>query len=431
MKPAKEKRSFVFVSSLCLSSLFFFAGVILLRAPVQSPSISWMRHRGLSDVTSVDPKSVQFKQQLKQLKLKSSSRLNYTKAEEVSTTLSNQRLKEAAYDLSVDRFWRRIKSMTPKGGNINKFYYPDLVSQYQSNGGAVTRNTRVLNSIRIPKAGSSAMSVTARALAGCHPDGYPCCVARPGTVNPACPRTGLNCPLVTGCMDHYPDYSGDETVITSLRNPIKRSVSSFFYNGEHSSVKVGQAHTWEKFVKYVQRPKYRNVVTKMLNGAYAYADFDVLRHTVPNAKARLCSMAWFGLSEMPVASQMTLYETVDFRQLEPNPVIFGLPAKDAVIKEAEVGRKLDGAKVGVRVNGNPEYKNFLSTAFNSNNGTSLVADHNKEDAEVFHFAEVLFCGRFLARAGLVDEMRDLSLGIEEIDRCTSLLEGQGNVEQLC
>ena len=60
-----------------------------------------------------------------------------------------------------------------------------------------------------------------------------------------------------------------------------------------------------------------------------------------------------------------------------------------------------------------------------------VADHNKEDIEVFRFAEVLFCQRFLAKLGLVDEMRQISLGVEEIERCANLLGGRGNVEQLC
>ena len=261
-------------------------------------------------------------------------------------------MKEAAYTVSMDRFWRRIKSITPEGSNIEGFYYPDLLTQHKSNGGITMRNTRLLNSIRIPKSASSALSVMARGLAGCHPDGYPCCVF-PGDPVGSCPRKDLMCPLVTGCTDHRPNYIGNETIITSLRNPVKRSVSAFFYEPPHTSVKKGQPHTWEKFVENIQSPKYRNILTKMLNGAYAYDNFDGSKHTVPNAKSRLCSIEWFGLSEMPVASHKTLYETHDFRLLKPNPVIFGLPAKDAKPTEENAG--------GLRVNDSSEYKEFVST----------------------------------------------------------------------
>ena len=331
-------------------------------------------------------------------------------------------IKEAAYTVSLDRFWRRIKSITPEGGNIDEFYYPDLLTQHKSNGGITMRNTRLLNSIRIPKSASSALSVMARGLAGCHPDGYPCCKF-PGDPVGSCPRKDLMCPLVTGCTDHRPNYIGNETIITSLRNPVKRSVSAFFYQPPHTSVKKGQPHTWEKFVENIQSPKYRNILTKMLNGAYAYDNFDGSKHTVPNAKSRLCSIEWFGLSEMPVASHVTLYETHDFRLLKPNPVIFGLPAKDA--KPAEESED------GLRVNDDSEYKVFLSTSFETNDGASLVADHNKEDIELFHFAQHLFCGRLFSIPGLVDEMKQANLGIDEIEKCAVLLGGHGNAERLC
>eukprot|EP00984_Skeletonema_dohrnii_P014051 scaffold5869_cov75-Skeletonema_dohrnii-CCMP3373.AAC.2 len=82
---------------------------------------------------------------------------------------------EAAYSLSLDLFWRHIKAATPEGVSIENSYYPDLKAQHQSTKELRLRSTRLLNSVRIPKSGSSALSVTARALSGCHPDGYPCC----------------------------------------------------------------------------------------------------------------------------------------------------------------------------------------------------------------------------------------------------------------
>jgi hypothetical protein len=333
-------------------------------------------------------------------------------------TVSNE---EAAYNLCMQRFWRRIKSMTPEGNVTDQFHYPDLKTQHQKNYGAITKKTRLLNSIRIPKAGSSALSVTARAIAGCQPDGYPCCKF-PGHPEGSCPRKDLNCPLVTGCTGHNPDFRGDEAVITSLRNPVKRSVSAFFYTPPHTSVKQGERHTWDKLVENIQSPRYRNVLTKMLNGARAYDIFDESKHTVPNAKEKLCSMTWFGLSEMPITSHIMLYEMPDFRQLKPNPVVFGLSARETIARE----EKTDG----LRVNGDLEYNYFLSTTFVINNGTSLVLDHNQRDTEVFHFAERLFCGKLFSIPGLVDEMKEASLGSDEIKHCARLV-GLGRVELLC
>ena len=192
------------------------------------------------------------------------------------------------------------------------------------------------------------------------------------------------CPLVTGCVGHRPNYKGDEAVITSLRDPVSRSVSAFFYAPPHTTVQQGDLHTWEKFVENIQSPRYRNVLTKMLNGVYAYDNFHGSKHTIVSAKARLCSIAWFGLSEMPVSSSMMLYETPDFRQLLPNRVAFGLPAEDVAQEE----EKSDG----LRVNSNSEYKEFLATSFQNNDGASFVMEHNQQDIEMFRFAEKLFCG---------------------------------------
>jgi len=156
---------------------------------------------------------------------------------------------------------------------MEKFYYPDLKTQYQSNSSAITKMTGLLNIIRVPKAGSSALSVTARAIAGCQPDGYPCCKF-PGDPKGSCPRTDLMCPLVTGCTGHSPNYQGDEAVITSLRNPVNRSVSAFFYAHPHTSVKPGEPHTWDKFIENIQSPSdYPN---------YIY-DFTLIAYTAPRS----------------------------------------------------------------------------------------------------------------------------------------------------
>ena len=102
---------------------------------------------------------------------------------------------EVAFSLALDRFWRRIKA---EGSS----YYPDLKTQYQTTNKAIMKKTKLLNSIRIPKSGSSVLSVKARALAGCSPDGYYPCCAFPGSPKGSCPRKDLKCSLITGCVDH-------------------------------------------------------------------------------------------------------------------------------------------------------------------------------------------------------------------------------------
>ena len=86
----------------------------------------------------------------------------------------------------------------------------------------------------------------------------------------------------------------------------------------------------------------------MMNGAYAYDNFHGSKHTVASAKARLCSVAWFSLSEMPVSSALMLYETPDFRQLLPNRVVFGLSAQDTV--EGQQAKDTVGLRVIMTLN---------------------------------------------------------------------------------
>ena len=200
-----------------------------------------------------------------------------------------------------------------------------------------------------------------------------------------------------------------------MRDPISRAVSAFFYCPPHTNVKPGKPHSWEKFAEHVQNPKMRNILTKMLCGTYAYAEFNELKHIVARAKSRLCSVAWFGLSEMPITSSMMLYETSEFQQLLPNPVAFGV----------------SNEKNGLRVNNSTEYKKFLAT-FLEENGTALVMEHNEQDIEVYKFANELFCARLFSFEGLVDDMKQNSLGTEEIEQCSDAGHGKNSdVEQLC
>jgi len=101
----------------------------------------------------------------------------------------------------------------------------------------------------------------------------------------------------------------------------------------------------------------------------------------------------------------------------------GLPASSATAEDVaeEAG--------ALRVNSDSEYKEFLATSFANNDGASIVMNHNLHDVEVFQFAEKLFCGRLFSIPGLVEEMKQKRIGLEEIERCASI--GFGNIEQLC
>ncbi|KAL3801371.1 hypothetical protein HJC23_006981 [Cyclotella cryptica] len=345
---------------------------------------------------------------------------------------------ESAYSLALSRFWSRVNATTSDTNTKPRPYYPNLQSQYQAQNPAtdLLPTTTLINSIRIPKAASSSLSVIARALAGCQPEGYPCC-GYPGDPVGSCPLPDLYCSHVTGCTDHRPNYDGDEAVVTSLRDVVSRAVSAFFYAPPHTNVPRGEVHTWEKFVENVQSRTRRNVLTKMLNGAYAYDAFDEARHTVANAKWRLCRIAWFGMSEMPLVSSLMLYETTAFRWLVPNPVVFGLPPVKDGAKDDEVYEKSkDGEEdknVGLRVNSDTEYKEFLTNAFAKNNGTSLVTEYNREDVEVYQFAKKLFCARLFSIPGLVEDIKRAGLGVEEMEACANVVgDGvTGDLEQLC
>ncbi|KAL7480296.1 hypothetical protein ACHAW6_007048 [Cyclotella cf. meneghiniana] len=358
-----------------------------------------------------------------------------------SSSTINQSKKESVYLLALSRFWSRVNSTAAAADNdsTNHRYYTDLQSQHQAlhnndnendNNKNLPPKTKLINSIRIPKAASSSLSVTARALAGCHPDGYPCC-GYPGDPPGSCPKPGLFCPQVTGCTDHRPDFRGNEPVITSLRDPVSRAVSAYFYTPPHTTVAMGEAHTWELFVENVRSGRRRNVLTKMMNGAYAYDEFDEVGHTVVNATKRLCRAAWFGMSDMPVASALLLYETKEFRRLLPNPVVFGLPppkeARNESITENEEGNS------GLRVNNDEEYKEFLTNDFVKNNGTALVMEYNRQDGEVYRLAEKLFCVRLFLIPGLVEDMKRVGLAVEEIEECTNIVGGgvSGDMELLC
>lgn len=247
----------------------------------------------------------------------------------------------------------------------------------------------------------------ARALAGCRPDGFPCCRGP----SRSCPRGDLLCPAVIGCVDHRPNYERHGVpLITMLRHPTSRLLSGFFYRPPHRP-KPKDDYSWSMFESYVAGLEYRNVMTKMLsNIRFAYHVFDPLQHTVPMAQQRLCEFAWFGINELPILSSLLLYESTAFSRLQPNRVVFGLPALSV---NATIPARIDAS---MRINdGNPLYPAFQSTTFVENNGTDLVRQYNQEDFALYDWAVQLFCAR-VKQAGLLEDAG--SIAPDEVEFCS-------------
>jgi hypothetical protein len=148
----------------------------------------------------------------------------------------------------------------------------------------------VVHLLRIPKAGSSALSAVARRLVGCQPPG-PCC-KWPGDPVGSCPSKPLFAcqeqQRVLGCTHHFPLYRSllnDSIVtLTMVRDPILRAVSGYFYGGIHSNrmrcttrgggggaLQDNPRKASSCFTAYLQDARWQDVALKMLTGAYAYA----------------------------------------------------------------------------------------------------------------------------------------------------------------
>lgn len=323
--------------------------------------------------------------------------------------------KKRAYDIALNRLQTRI-------ANKNITAYASL-KDYPIKPMHPAKSGRLLNSVRIPKAGSSALSLIARALAACKPDGYPAC-RYPGDPKGSCPLKGLLCKQVTGQTGHSPDYSGDEPIITMLRHPEARLQSAFFYVPPHRP-SPDRGNGWEVFEQsFIKSPRYQNVMSKMLSGSYAYDAYNPEIHTVSTAKERLCQTAWFAMNESPLLSALSLYEAAAFQQLIPNPVVFGLPsvedttstvAAPTTTAAAAAGTKTEVS--GLRVNTDDQYEIFRKVVYPENDGSSLVHLYNQDDFEVYEFAYDLFCERLEAAPGLLEAAAQAGIASHEMEHC--------------
>jgi len=295
-----------------------------------------------------------------------------------------------------------------------------------------------LNILRIPKAGSSHMSMVARSLAGCNPVGMAC--------------RNLLCPAVRNCEGHRPTFpwgedrksNNFEPSITVFRDPASRLASAFFYRPPHRP--PGENFSFEFFREYVQMEVYRNLMTKMtmgtqVDGKNAYLKETLIPTTeedIATAKTRLCGYAWFGINEWNAASLLLLYQSTPFDRLLPSFDVFGLKSpgnvevtqvhKEKNIREgkkhrllmAEGGKKLTtvhsnkhGISEVMRVNSDSNYEIFKRD-FAGNGGNEVVLRSNSHDVELYAHARGLFCAR-ARQKGLVtaSDTADAFLGCRE------------------
>jgi len=314
---------------------------------------------------------------------------------------------QCAYEIAMERAISRKAASEYK----QPFLVPNLKELYGTKR-KVVRNffnisngedrNYVLNLIRIPKAGSSAMSVVARALAGCLPDGFPCCKYYIGPNRDRrqweCPRRDIYCKLIRGCGGHQTAYPPGVVTITSVREPTSRLLSAFFYEYPHRP-RPEDDHTWTRFkIGFIHRPLYQNILTKMLNDMHPYkplaSRYIVTPESVRMAKRRLCDIEFFGLSHDDIGSMLLMYETPPFNQLLPNPVAFGLPAREPAREEIHsADEDEDDEVLTLRINNNTVYEEFKHVTFKQNEGIKIVEKYNRPDFEVYQFAVRLFCAR--------------------------------------
>lgn len=214
-----------------------------------------------------------------------------------------------------------------------QFFYHLAVREHDNHNGS--KHIEQLHLLRIPKASSSAVSVVARRVVGCDPPG-PCC-KYPGDPPGTCPSKKLYaCMLnnkVIGCTNHNSNYEALSNTsipsITILRAPIARSLSAFFYPGVHHNSHCN-TNVHSCFGEYLHDHRWQNVVTKMLTGAYAYANVATCEfksqceHSLQLAFQNLPKLHFAGVAECWELSLLLLHRR--FPQLTPELSEFELLA---------------------------------------------------------------------------------------------------------
>ena len=310
---------------------------------------------------------------------------------------------QVAYEISLARFHNRSASAAFRFATDLK----DLLGVRQSRQRFESEKTPVIALLRVPKAASTHLSITGRALAGCKDPGYPCCIKKHD--GEYCPKEGLYCGWVKNCVGHgsLKDPDSATAKITQLRNPAERLLSGFFYSESVHNKRHKGCATWQCFKEYLADPRLRNApMTKMLNGRYMYHGGEVKPSEVEVAKENLCKMSWFGHVDMPLASKLLLYEMEPFNHLRPHPVVFELPPEDGnIVIETHHLRK----------NKNTTYDEFVNGEYKDRNGLDLIVSLNELEFDLYSFSWGLFCAR-IRESGLLQYANRFD-SVHHFDEC--------------
>jgi hypothetical protein len=238
-----------------------------------------------------------------------------------------------------------------------------------------------LHLVRVPKAGSTSLSVIARRMVGCNPPG-PCCKF-PGDPPGSCPHRELfTCQLqfkVIGCTGHQIEYRTllDKKIhsISILREPRARALSAYFYPGHHhnSECKKGLIPCLEE---YMVDSRFRNVATKMFSGEYAYSPVRTCK-TANDCKFSLETamvavtkhFSFVGIAEMWELSLVVLHrkfpwfapEKSEFSLTEGTADSERIASPLAATLGHDLGRNTSTA-VNVRINQDATYLDFKNMA---------------------------------------------------------------------
>ncbi len=259
--------------------------------------------------------------------------------------------------------------------------------------------------LRVPKAGSTSLSIIARRFVGCHPPG-PCC-KYPGDPPGSCPHRDLfNCQLqhkVIGCTGHNADYetllSNAIPTISIVREPISRSISGFFYPNHHNMNCHADIPTC--FEAYTRDTHYQNILVKMLTGQAAYSNIitchlmNECNHSLELAVQNLVHLEFIGILELWELSLLVLH--MKFPQLPPVKEEFLLYSSSNASEVSTVGGSVNTMDESHRVNRDHSYSQFQKTA--REQYYERLIEQNKFDIKLYHQLLRRFC----------DEVRSLQL----------------------